>query len=209
MWPQRGANFHGVWPWVLSSAIMRLPEAALGTSLFSIIVYFSVGFTLTAGRFFTYWIICFAMQCIGVSLFMCMGAFTGSDIMAQGLGAVVGIAMIATSGFTIASSECQQSSRPLLSAVGFRAIWADVYKPRGGRAPSTPAFGPSTAAQAAPSAADLSSATNARPELRSAPCEPFAGGVRARAATKPHSSRVPLRVPPRVPLRAQRRLAGG
>ncbi len=137
---QRGANFHGVWPWVLSGAIMRLPEAALSTSVFSVIVYFSVGFTPTAGRFFTFWVVCFAMQSVSVALFMMAAALTGNDVAAEGLGAVVGIAMIATSGFPIAFSELAVGSPqlPLSAALPGRVHCASQVPSRVTRASAEP-----------------------------------------------------------------------
>lgn len=99
---QRALKFHGVWSWVISGTLIRLPELAMTAAVFSIIVYFSVGFTMNAGRFFIFYLSVFSQAWMGLAMFTAMGAITRSDVMAQGLGAVICLICVATSGFPIA-----------------------------------------------------------------------------------------------------------
>ncbi len=94
-----------------AGALLRLPELFIGTSIFSLIVYFSVGFIVDVGRFWIFWLAMFAQAWMGVNLFVLMGALTRSDVLAQGLGAVVCLMFIATSGFPIARCECLGRAR--------------------------------------------------------------------------------------------------
>ncbi|KXZ48202.1 hypothetical protein GPECTOR_29g109 [Gonium pectorale] len=102
---QRDHNFYNAASYTLNGALLRIPEHLINASVWSLMVYFSVGFTLDAGRFFIFWLNLVACGAFSTALFQCLGAVMRNGVLAQGLGAVALMLSIATSGFPIARTS--------------------------------------------------------------------------------------------------------
>jgi len=102
---QRNYHFYPAWSYALAGSLLRVPEHFLSASLWTVMVYFSVGFVVDAGRFFIFWLNMFSCAMFSTSLFQLLGALTRNDVLAQGLGAVALLMSIVTSGFPIARTS--------------------------------------------------------------------------------------------------------
>ncbi|TMW95972.1 hypothetical protein EJD97_008115 [Solanum chilense] len=66
---QRDNMFYPAWSWSLCSWILRLPYSVIEAVVWSFVVYWSVGFSPGAGRFFRYMFTLFVVHQMGMGLF--------------------------------------------------------------------------------------------------------------------------------------------
>ncbi|XP_055832839.1 ABC transporter G family member 31-like isoform X1 [Solanum dulcamara] len=66
---QRDNLFYPAWSWALCSWILRLPYSVIEAVVWSLVVYWSVGFSPGAGRFFRYVFSLFVVHQMGMGLF--------------------------------------------------------------------------------------------------------------------------------------------
>ncbi|GLC47082.1 hypothetical protein PLESTM_002024000 [Pleodorina starrii] len=102
---QRDHHFHNAASYTLNGALLRVPEHLINATVWSVMVYYSVGFVPDAGRFFIFWLNLVACGAFSTALFQCLGALMRNGVLAQGLGAVALMLSIATSGFPIARTS--------------------------------------------------------------------------------------------------------
>ncbi|KAG2441719.1 hypothetical protein HXX76_003334 [Chlamydomonas incerta] len=102
---QRDHHFYTAAAFTLNGAALRIPEHLINATVWSIMVYFSVGFYQDAGRFFIFWLNLVVTGAFSTSLFQCLGAVFRNGVLAQGMGAVALMLSIATSGFPIARTS--------------------------------------------------------------------------------------------------------
>ncbi|KAG2451837.1 hypothetical protein HYH02_003613 [Chlamydomonas schloesseri] len=102
---QRDYHFYTAAAFTLNGAALRIPEHLVNATVWSIMVYFSVGFYRDAGRFFIFWLNLVVTGAFSTSLFQCLGAVFRNGVLAQGMGAVALMLSIATSGFPIARTS--------------------------------------------------------------------------------------------------------
>ncbi|GFR39610.1 hypothetical protein Agub_g72, partial [Astrephomene gubernaculifera] len=102
---QRDHRFYTPTTYALGICAVRVPEMMLQAFSYTIMVYFSVGFANDAGRFFLNLLNLVAIGFNNVTLFVMLGAFTRSDIVTQGLGAVSLMVNVLVSGFPIARTS--------------------------------------------------------------------------------------------------------
>jgi hypothetical protein len=80
---QRNYNFFPAWTYAVMGSFMRLPEQFAQAAVWSIMVYFSVGFYRDAGRFFIFFLNLFSCCIFSNSLFSACGAVMRNDVLAQ------------------------------------------------------------------------------------------------------------------------------
>ncbi|GLC46814.1 hypothetical protein PLESTM_001929100 [Pleodorina starrii] len=102
---QRSHNFYSAATYAVSCFVMRLPELLVASTLWGLMVYFSAGFVQEAGRFFIFWLNLVAGGLYSVAIFQLLGAATRSEVIAQGIGAVMLMLSVLASGFPIARSS--------------------------------------------------------------------------------------------------------
>ncbi|KAG2492873.1 hypothetical protein HYH03_008788 [Edaphochlamys debaryana] len=102
---QRDHHFYTALAFTLNGALLRIPEHLINASVWSLMVYFSTGFYMDAGRFFIFWLNLVVCGAFSTSLFQALGALMRNGVLAQGLGAVALMLSIATSGFPIARTS--------------------------------------------------------------------------------------------------------
>eukprot|EP00198_Chlamydomonas_reinhardtii_P008553 XP_001697890.1 ABC transporter [Chlamydomonas reinhardtii] len=102
---QRDHHFYTAAAFTLNGAALRIPEHLINATVWSIMVYFSVGFYQDAGRFFIFWLNLVVTGAFSTALFQCLGAVFRNGVLAQGMGAVALMLSIATSGFPIARTS--------------------------------------------------------------------------------------------------------
>lgn len=116
----------------LAQITADIPILATQITSFSLIVYFLVGLTSTAGAFFTYWIVLFALSMSMTALFRLIGAsFQGFDDASKVSGFTIS-ALITYAGYMIPKTDMHPWFvwiywiNPL--AYGFEALMANEFK---------------------------------------------------------------------------------
>lgn len=79
---QRAAQFFPAWVFALPTALLRIPYGLLCATLWSIMVYFSTGMSMSAGRFWVYWLV--MMQLDGCSMMVVPDGCSSLHRMWQG-----------------------------------------------------------------------------------------------------------------------------
>ncbi|KXZ55191.1 hypothetical protein GPECTOR_3g336 [Gonium pectorale] len=102
---QRDNHFLTPTAYALNATLLRLPEVFVQTITFGVMVYFSVGFTPDAGRFFLFMLNLLVSGFNSATLFHFIGAVTRSEVTTQGLGAVLLMVNTLVSGFPIARTS--------------------------------------------------------------------------------------------------------
>uniref|UniRef100_A0A7N0SXU5 Uncharacterized protein n=1 Tax=Kalanchoe fedtschenkoi TaxID=63787 RepID=A0A7N0SXU5_KALFE len=98
---QRDNHFHPAWSWSLSSWILRLPYSVVEAVVWSCVVYYTVGLAPSAGRFFRYVLLNFAMHQMAVSLFRMMASLARDIIIANTIGTAALMVIFLMAGFII------------------------------------------------------------------------------------------------------------
>ncbi|KXZ49969.1 hypothetical protein GPECTOR_18g126 [Gonium pectorale] len=102
---QRNSRFLTPASYAVSSVLLRMPELLVQVVAFSIMVYFSIGFTEDAGRFFLFFLNLLLAGINSVTSFQMIGAISRNDVITQGLGACVLMVNVLVSGFPIARTS--------------------------------------------------------------------------------------------------------
>ncbi|KAJ0554077.1 putative ABC-type sulfate transporter [Helianthus annuus] len=96
---QRDNNFYPAWAWSISSWILRVPYSFVEACVWSGIVYYSVGFSPSAGRFFRYVFILFSMHQMALGLFRTLAAAARSMMIANTFGSAALLSVVLMGGF--------------------------------------------------------------------------------------------------------------
>ncbi|KAL4597775.1 hypothetical protein ACB092_11G013400 [Castanea dentata] len=80
---QRDNFFHPAWAWSISSWILRVPYSIIEAVVWSCVVYFTVGFAPSAGRFFRYMLILFSIHQMALGLFHMMASISRDIVLAN------------------------------------------------------------------------------------------------------------------------------
>ncbi|KAG2433733.1 hypothetical protein HXX76_008097 [Chlamydomonas incerta] len=102
---QRTHRFYSPVAYAVGCCAMRLPELVLQSAVWAVMVYFSAGFAMDAGRFFIFFANLVAGGFYSVTIFELLGAITRNEVIAQGLGAVMLMLSVLASGFPIARTS--------------------------------------------------------------------------------------------------------
>ncbi|CAM8984948.1 unnamed protein product [Rhodiola kirilowii] len=98
---QRDNYFHPAWSWAISSWILRLPYSVLEAVIWSCVVYYSVGLAPSAGRFFRYMLLLFAIHQMALGLFRMMASLARDIIIANTFGSAALFIIFLMGGFII------------------------------------------------------------------------------------------------------------
>ncbi|XP_047319537.1 ABC transporter G family member 31 isoform X2 [Impatiens glandulifera] len=104
---QRDNFFYPAWAWSLSSWILRIPYSLVESVVWSCIVYYSVGFAPSAGRFFRYMLTLFSIHQMALGLFRMMASLARDMIIANTYGSVSLLVVFLLGGFIIPKSMIQ------------------------------------------------------------------------------------------------------
>ena len=85
VWKQVDAGFYGPHSYVLSMVLVNVPLSLADVSMFSLIVYFSVGFAAEAGRFFFFLLTMLAMNLVMGTTFRMIGFAINNPAVASSL----------------------------------------------------------------------------------------------------------------------------
>ncbi|KAG2484025.1 hypothetical protein HYH03_017115 [Edaphochlamys debaryana] len=102
---QRDHRFLTPSAFMASSIIMRLPDLLIQTVVYSVTVYFAVGFTADAGRFFLFTALLFSAGFNSIITFQMLGALCRHPVITQGLGAVYLMVTMIVGGLPIAPAS--------------------------------------------------------------------------------------------------------
>lgn len=98
---QRDNFFHPAWAWSISSWILRVPYSTIEAVVWSCVVYFTVGFAPSAGRFFCYMLILFSIHQMALGLFRMMASISRDMILANTFGSAALLIVFLLGGFII------------------------------------------------------------------------------------------------------------
>ncbi|XP_030969146.1 ABC transporter G family member 31-like isoform X2 [Quercus lobata] len=98
---QRDNFFHPAWAWSISSWILRVPYSIIEAVVWSCVVYFTVGFAPSAGRFFRYMLILFSIHQMALGLFRMMASISRDMILANTFGSAALLIVFLLGGFII------------------------------------------------------------------------------------------------------------
>ncbi|KAK9065935.1 hypothetical protein SSX86_015337 [Deinandra increscens subsp. villosa] len=96
---QRDNNFYPAWAWSVSSWILRVPYSFVEASVWSIIVYYSVGFSPSVGRFFRYVFVLFSIHQMALGLFRTLAAAARNMMISNTFGSAALLCVFLLGGF--------------------------------------------------------------------------------------------------------------
>ncbi|XP_076916108.1 ABC transporter G family member 31-like [Bidens hawaiensis] len=96
---QRDNNFYPAWAWSVSSWILRVPYSFVEACVWSIIVYYSVGFSPNVGRFFRYVFVLFLIHQMALGLFRTLAAVARNMMISNTFGSASLLAIFLLGGF--------------------------------------------------------------------------------------------------------------
>ncbi|KAI3806303.1 hypothetical protein L1987_22202 [Smallanthus sonchifolius] len=96
---QRDNNFYPAWAWSVSSWILRVPYSFVEASVWSIIVYYSVGFSPSMGRFFRYVFVLFSIHQMALGLFRTLAAVARNMMISNTFGSAALLVVFLLGGF--------------------------------------------------------------------------------------------------------------
>ncbi|GIM17308.1 hypothetical protein Vretimale_19846, partial [Volvox reticuliferus] len=85
---QRDHRFYSPAAYAVASVVMRLPEVVVQSVSYSVMVYFSVGFTMEGGRFLLFLLNMLLAGLNSVTTFTLLSSVMRNESATQGIGAV-------------------------------------------------------------------------------------------------------------------------
>ncbi|KAL6967672.1 ABC transporter G member 31 [Sarracenia purpurea var. burkii] len=98
---QRDNLFYPAWAWSVASWILRVPYSVIEAIVWSCVVYYTVGFAPSAGRFFRFMLVLFSIHQMGLGLFRMMASLARNMIIANTLGSASLLVIFVLGGFVI------------------------------------------------------------------------------------------------------------
>ncbi|WCJ29208.1 ABC transporter G family member 31 [Euphorbia peplus] len=98
---QRDNLFHPGWAWSLSSFVLRIPYSAIESFVWSCVVYYTVGFAPSPGRFFRFMLLLFTMHQMALGLFRMMASIARDMVIANTFGSAGLLIVFLLGGFII------------------------------------------------------------------------------------------------------------
>ncbi|KAJ4977881.1 hypothetical protein NE237_008661 [Protea cynaroides] len=98
---QRDNLFHPAWAWVVPSWILRIPYSVLEAVVWSCVVYYTVGFAPSAGRFFCFMFLLFSIHQMALGLFRMMAVLARDMIIANTFGSAALLIILMLGGFVL------------------------------------------------------------------------------------------------------------
>ncbi|QCE00887.1 ABC transporter G family member 31 [Vigna unguiculata] len=98
---QRDNLFYPAWAWSVTSWVLRVPYSVIEAVIWTAVVYYSVGFAPSAGRFFRYMLLLFLMHQMALGLFRMMAAIARDMVLANTYGSASLLIVFLLGGFII------------------------------------------------------------------------------------------------------------
>ncbi|CAJ1970634.1 unnamed protein product [Sphenostylis stenocarpa] len=98
---QRDNLFYPAWAWSLTSWVLRVPYSVVEAVIWTVVVYYSVGFAPSAGRFFRYMLLLFLMHQMALGLFRMMAAVARDMVLANTYGSASLLVVFLLGGFIL------------------------------------------------------------------------------------------------------------
>ncbi|BDA47821.1 probable pleiotropic drug resistance protein 1 [Coccomyxa sp. Obi] len=102
---QRDNLFYPAWAFALPTTILRLPYSFVESFIWSTMLYWIIGFAPDAGRYFTFWLLCFLCHQMAIGLFRLMGAIGRSLVVAYTIAWLLFLLLILLSGFVLSHNR--------------------------------------------------------------------------------------------------------
>ncbi|XP_072954744.1 ABC transporter G family member 51 [Typha angustifolia] len=102
---QRENFFHPAWAYSIPSWILRVPYSIVEAVVWSCVVYYTVGFAPSVGRFFRFILLLFSVHQMALGLFRMMGAIARDIVVANTFGSASLLAVFLLGGFIIPKDE--------------------------------------------------------------------------------------------------------
>ncbi|XP_038716809.1 LOW QUALITY PROTEIN: ABC transporter G family member 31-like [Tripterygium wilfordii] len=102
---QRDNFFHPAWAWSLASWILRVPYSILEAFVWSCVVYYTIGFAPSAGRFFCFLLILLAIHQMALGLFRLIAAIARDMVLANTFGSAAILVVFLLGGFIMPKHE--------------------------------------------------------------------------------------------------------
>ncbi|GAB2285728.1 ABC transporter G member 31 [Dionaea muscipula] len=98
---QRDNCFYPAWAWSICSWVLRVPYSVLESVVWSVVVYYSVGFAPAPGRFFRFMFLLFVVHQMALGLFRLMGSLTRDMIVANTVSSGAMLVVFCLGGFIL------------------------------------------------------------------------------------------------------------
>ncbi|KAJ9177235.1 hypothetical protein P3X46_012473 [Hevea brasiliensis] len=98
---QRDNLFHPGWAWSLASFVLRIPYSAVEAFVWSLVVYYTVGFAPAFGRFLRFMFLLFTVHQMALGLFRMMASITRDMVIANTFGSAALLIVFLLGGFII------------------------------------------------------------------------------------------------------------
>ncbi|RWR92141.1 ABC transporter-like protein [Cinnamomum micranthum f. kanehirae] len=98
---QRNNSFHPAWAYSIPSWLLRVPYSIIEAVVWSCVVYYTVGFAPSAGRFFRFMLILFTIHQMALGLFRMLGAVARDMIIANTFGSAALMVIFLLGGFIL------------------------------------------------------------------------------------------------------------
>uniref|UniRef100_A0A803LXC5 ABC transporter domain-containing protein n=1 Tax=Chenopodium quinoa TaxID=63459 RepID=A0A803LXC5_CHEQI len=98
---QRDNCFYPAWAWSLSSWALRVPYSIIESVVWSCVVYFLVGFTPEAGRFFRFMLLLFVIHQMALGLFRMLATLARDMVIASTCSSASMLAVLCLGGFIL------------------------------------------------------------------------------------------------------------
>lgn len=101
---QRNANFFPAWCFGVAQVALRVPWILMDSTVWSLIVYFSVGYVKSA-RFLVFWATCFLSALFGLTLFAAIGGICRVQTTTSAVESFLLLVFVNAAGFVITPSS--------------------------------------------------------------------------------------------------------
>ncbi|XP_024516623.1 ABC transporter G family member 31 [Selaginella moellendorffii] len=153
---QRDNRFYPAWAFSLPSWFLRIPYSVVEAVIWSCIIYYCVGFTPEADRFFRYMFLLMLMHQMALAIFRLIGALARDMVVANTFGSFALLIVFLLGGFIIARNDIHpwwiwgywlsplSYSQNAIAvneflaprwnqnvATGYRKLYINIMKPRG------------------------------------------------------------------------------
>ncbi|KAD6119877.1 hypothetical protein E3N88_11148 [Mikania micrantha] len=126
---QRDNNFYPAWAWSVSSWILRVPYSFVEASVWSIIVYYSVGFSPNVGRFFRYVFVLFSIHQMALGLFRTLAAAARDMMISNTFGSAALLVVFLLGGFIMPKGNLSTAKCYYLNLFINLLLFSDMIKP--------------------------------------------------------------------------------
>jgi ABC-type multidrug transport system permease subunit len=102
---QEANRFYPGWAFAAPTFLLRLPYSLLESALWSVLVYWIVGFDPSAGHFFMFWLLLFLINAWSIVFFQLVASVARDDTIATAIGSAFLLIFINLNGFVINAAD--------------------------------------------------------------------------------------------------------